>query len=217
MAGDISALVEDEVNKYVNIYSNYQDGTHNGGIVEANFFRELGGDEGLITASMVGTYRMTFDAKHPESGACGSTSSDGNSGGTCSAFIKVLNSSDFTQLLFEQTDTTELTTEWQTLTLDFEITEAMVGHIYQSGFMNTAGNYAPTGVHYDNVKVEAYSETVQVTVTNVGNDYYMNGVKHGSITVKRGQTVVFDTSAFGNNHPFRLSKTQDGTFGGGSA
>ena len=39
---------------------------------------------------MVGTYRMTFDAKHPESGACGSTSSDGNSGGTCSAFIKVL-------------------------------------------------------------------------------------------------------------------------------
>ena len=79
----------------------------------------------------------------------------------CSAFIKVLNSSDFSELLFVETDTSELTTEWQTLTLDFEITEAMVGHIYQSGFMNTAGNYAPTGVHYDNVKVETYSETVE--------------------------------------------------------
>ena len=31
---------------------------------------------------MVGTYRMTFDAKHPECGACGSTNpDDGNSGG----------------------------------------------------------------------------------------------------------------------------------------
>ena len=38
-----------------------------------------------------------------------------------------------------------------------------------------------------------------------------------SITVKRGQTVVFDTSFFGNAHPFRISKTQDGTFGGGVA
>ena len=93
----------------------------------------------------------------------------------------------------------------------------MIGHIYQSGFMNTAGNYAPTGVHYDNVKVETYSETVEFTVTNQGNTYYMNGEMHGSITVRRGQTVVFDTSAFGNSHPFRLSKTKDGTFGGGTA
>jgi len=167
---------------------------------------------------MVGTYRMTFDAKHPESNNCGSTNPDnGASGAECSAFIKVLNSSDFSELLFVETDTSELTTEWQTLTLDFEITEAMVGHIYQSGFMNTAGNYAPTGVHYDNVKVETYSETVEVTVTNQGNTYYMNGEMHGSITVRRGQTVVFDTSAFGNSHPFRLSKTKDGTFGGGTA
>ena len=43
----------------------------------------------------------------------------------------------------------------------------------------------------------------------------MNGEMHG--TVRRGQTVVFDTSAFGNSHPFRLSKTKDGTFGGGTA
>ena len=50
---------------------------------------------------MVGTYRMTFDAKHPESNNCGSTNPDnGATGGECSAFIKVLNSSDFSENYF---------------------------------------------------------------------------------------------------------------------
>ena len=43
------------------------------------------------------------------------------------------------------------------MNLDFEITEAMVGHIYQSGFMNTANNYAPTSMFYDDVVVAAYT------------------------------------------------------------
>ena len=387
IAGDISALV-DEDNNYVNIYSNYQDGTHNGGSIEANFFRELGEAEGYITQDMVGTYRMSFSAKHPDSDSnrCGGTNETNDAtGGVCKAFIKVLNSGDFSSLLFETTDTTELTTEWQTLTLDFEITEGMVGHIYQSGFMNTAGNYAPTGVHYDNVTVESYTpeptpapaasvwinefhydnastdegefvevagaagtdlseykivfyngnggssygeetlsgtladqsggygtatvdksgiqngapdgialvapdgsclqfisyegqmtasggacdgqtseelsvsegsstpagESLQLsgsgtsysdftwegpitntkgavntnqtfgagtssyTVTNEGNDYLIDDVKHASVTVKRGSTVVFDTSYFGGGHPFRLSVTEDGRWNNG--
>ena len=59
------------------------------------------------------------------------------------------------------------------------------------------------------------SETRSFIVTNQGNDYLIDDVLHATITVKRGQTVVFDTNSFGNAHPFRISTTPDGTFGGG--
>ena len=40
---------------------------------------------------------------------------------------------------------------------------------------------------------------------------------HATITVKRGQTYIFDVSDFGNAHPFRLSTTSDGAWNGGFA
>ena len=102
---------------------------------------------------MVGTYRMSFKATTND---CGGTNSNNDAtGGVCKAFVKVINSSDFSQILFDSVETQGASGE--TMNLDFEITEAMVGHIYQSGFMNTASNYAPTSMFYDDVVVAAYT------------------------------------------------------------
>ena len=56
----ISAVNITDSGNSLNVYSNYDDGTHNGGILETNVFRELGADQGYITAVMVGFYQMKF-------------------------------------------------------------------------------------------------------------------------------------------------------------
>ena len=61
---------------------------------------------------------------------------------------------------------------------------------------------------------ESANTTYVVTATQL--DYFIDGVKHASITLKRGATYTFDVSDFGNAHPFRFSTTPDGTFGGGT-
>ena len=61
------------------------------------------------------------------------------------------------------------------------------------------------------------SEPTTFVVTASGLDYIIDGVMHATITVKRGNTYIFDVSDFGNAHPFRLSTTPDGAFGGGVA
>ena len=40
---------------------------------------------------------------------------------------------------------------------------------------------------------------------------------HATITVKRGSTYIFDVSDVNAAHPFRLSTTPDGAWGGGVA
>ena len=146
--GQITGLITDDNGSHLNTFSNYDDGTHNGGFVEANIFREHGATQGYISADMVGTYRMTFKAKKAN---CGDTNSDnGATGGTCHAFVKVLNAGDFSLMLFERVETTSTSADAFTeMVLDYEITEGMVGNILQTGFMNYAGNYAPTGMLYD--------------------------------------------------------------------
>ena len=148
--------IRDSSGNSLNVYSNYDDGTHNGGILETSVFRELGADQGYITTDMVGTYRMSFEAKTND---CGGTNADnGATGATCEAFVKVLNSTDFSLLLYEIIETQTASSDgFETFNLDFEITEAMVGHIYQSGFASIAGNYAPSSMFYDDVAVAAYT------------------------------------------------------------
>ena len=99
---------------------------------------------------------MSFEAKTND---CGGTNADnGATGATCEAFVKVLNSSDFSLLLYEIIETQTASSDgFETFNLDFEITEAMVGHIYQSGFASLAGNYAPSSMFYDDVVVAAYT------------------------------------------------------------
>ena len=63
-------------------------------------------------------------------------------------------------MLYERTETTSTSADAFTdMVLDYEITDGMVGHILQTGFMNYAGNYAPTGMLYDDVVVAEYTPT----------------------------------------------------------
>ena len=107
---------------------------------------------------MVGTYRMSFKARNS---GCGGTNTDNNAtGGTCHAFVKVINSTSYGTELFERVETTNAAGDaFADMVLDYEITEAHVGHILQTGFMNYAGDYAPTGMHYDDVVVAEYTPT----------------------------------------------------------
>ena len=61
------------------------------------------------------------------------------------------------------------------------------------------------------------TEPTTFVVTAAGLDYIIDGVMHATITVKRGETYIFDVSDFGNAHPFRLSTTSDGAWNGGFA
>ena len=50
-----------------------------------------------------------------------------------------------------------------------------------------------------------------------GNKFYLDGVKTGSLSFARGQTVTFNLGDSTNSgHPFRFSATENGTHGGGS-
>ena len=48
----MTGLVTDDSGSSLNTFSNYDDGTHNGGNVETNIFREHGAAEGFITSEM---------------------------------------------------------------------------------------------------------------------------------------------------------------------
>tara|TARA_B100000575_G_scaffold111470_1_gene88687 strand:- start:24 stop:1352 length:1329 start_codon:yes stop_codon:yes gene_type:complete len=136
---------------YLNVYSNYDDATHQTGLVETNLYRELS-----ITSEMVGTVTWQFDVKRPatDSNACGGTNADNSAtGGVCKAFIKILDpNNNYNTDLFETVVTTEVSsTEWATTSVTATVASGDVGKLIQFGFQNTAGNYAPTGVYYDNM------------------------------------------------------------------
>tara|TARA_B100000614_G_scaffold182099_1_gene162851 strand:- start:462 stop:1721 length:1260 start_codon:yes stop_codon:yes gene_type:complete len=135
---------------YLNAYSNYDDGTHASGIVETNLYREL-----TITSDMVGTVTWAFDVKRPAGGnECGGTNSDNSAtGGVCKGFIKILDpASGYATTLFETIETTAVATDaWAQVSVTATVAEGDVGKLIQFGFQNTASNYAPTGVYYDNM------------------------------------------------------------------
>ena len=60
-----------------------------------------------------------------------------------------------------------------------------------------------------------YTVTVQSTYS--GNKYFINGSEAPTLSLTEGQTYRFDQSDSSNSgHPLRLSKTANGTHGGGS-
>ncbi|MEM9481230.1 MAG: hypothetical protein AAGA58_16380 [Verrucomicrobiota bacterium] len=104
--------------------------------LESNFFQEQ-----TVGTGETGTWRFQFDAK---AGDIDTTQA------TASAFIKAF-APGFTSLEdFLTIDTTNLSTDWNTYTIDITV-DGRDGQILQFGFLNSAFENVPTGVFYDNV------------------------------------------------------------------
>lgn len=125
------------------VYNDYNNADHNvGNLIQANVFQEQ-----IIGAGDLGfTSIFSFDAKQ------------GNIGGstTALAFLKVIDSNTFATLGEVTIDTTALGANWvEDLQLSLLIDGAWEGDILQFGFQNTAANFEPSGVFYDNINVAA--------------------------------------------------------------
>ena len=59
---------------------------------------------------------------------------------------------------FETVDTTAIPTTWDTYSINLPIDASLNGQIIQFGFSNTATDYNPSGVVYDNVNIAAIPE-----------------------------------------------------------
>ncbi|HMB70692.1 MAG TPA: hypothetical protein VKU85_15360 [bacterium] len=121
------------------VYSDYNNGDHNNGnIIEANVFQEQ-----VIGAVDVGTeWTFMFDAKL----------GDILPNSTALAFIKTLDpNAGFALSNFITVDMTSIPATWSTYSLSIAIDAPIVGHIFQIGFLNTATNFTPSGIFYDNI------------------------------------------------------------------
>ncbi|MEM0895905.1 MAG: hypothetical protein AAGJ79_03390 [Verrucomicrobiota bacterium] len=122
------------------VFSDYANTSHSfpDRVIESNVFQEQ-----IIGASDSGTWEFRFDAK----------AGDLVPPSTASAFIKVLDPNNgFALTQFLTLDTGSLPVEWGTYSIDINIDgSTQNGQLLQFGFLNTAGNFDPSGVQYDNV------------------------------------------------------------------
>jgi hypothetical protein len=115
----------------------------------------LATDVGFITGDMVDkTYKFTFDAKIPGcpgEGFTNGVSCDPSS--QAEAFIKVLdqdnNFIELANIVFDSDADAGLT--WGTYSISLAVDAGMEGKLLQLGFNNTATDYAPSTVYYDNL------------------------------------------------------------------
>jgi len=90
---------------------------------------------------------------------------------TALAFIKTLDpNAGYAMTNFITADMTNISTDWGAYSLSIFVDAALDGQILQIGFMNTATNYEPSGVFYD--EIEFYSDG-----TVDGEDESWGGVK----------------------------------------
>ncbi len=132
--------------QYLNVFSDYANADHGAGkVLETSVFKES-----PIVEGDSGTYRFSFDAKRPSEGGLDEPT-------TAEAFIKILDPNTGYSLVFSATlDMSGISTEeWASFSLEVAIDGGdQAGQIIQFGFSNTATNYDPSGVYYDNVLVE---------------------------------------------------------------
>ena len=120
------------------VYNDYNNGDHGiGNLIEANVFREQ-----VITAADVDrAVIFRFDAKL----------GDLQPPTTATAFIKIINTTTWNLEAFEYIDMTNVSSTWNSYTASMTIDNSWVGNLFQIGFMNTATNYTPSGLVYDNL------------------------------------------------------------------
>lgn len=137
----------------LNIFSDYQNADHaNGNLIESNFFQEQ-----TIGAGDLGTtWYFEFDAKlgtlAPPTTAIG--------------FIKTLDPNDgFALTNLIEAEMTYIPDIWRRYAVSITIDAGLVGQILQFGFSNTATNYNPSGIFYDNV---SFSQASSLDVPRTG-------------------------------------------------
>jgi hypothetical protein len=132
------------------VYNDYNSDQHPlGNIIEANVFQEQ-----IVGAIDVGAgFDFNFDAKL----------GDIQPNSTALAFIKTLDPNTFGLSSFITVDMTSIPTTWNSYSLKITIDEGLVGHILQFGFLNTATQYTPSGIVYDNVSFGQQPVSVEQT------------------------------------------------------
>jgi len=141
--------------QYLNGFSDYNNTDHgNNRFIEANVFQE----QTISAADLGKVATFTFDYKaSSQFGPAGSASA--------LAFIKVLDSTNFSLLAFPTLVTTTASgSNWATGSVSLTIDNAWTGQILQFGFLNRATNYDPTGVYYDNINFEAVPEPATLSL-----------------------------------------------------
>jgi len=122
------------------VYSDYDNGffmtNGNPAALETNVFQGQ-----TVGAGDIGnTWRFSFDAKRGNIEAPA----------TASAFIKVFDA-NFNLLSFPQYDTSDLSIDWGTYSIDLTMDPVYEGAILQFGFLTNTGGYVGSGNYYDNV------------------------------------------------------------------
>lgn len=150
----MSILVDDQGGaaqgtRQLSVFSDYANTDHGcGSTLEVNIYQQQ-----AVTTTDVGTVvTFTFDAK-------GTDLSSGS--GTAQAFIKVFDGS-WAQIGFQSLDMTSIPTTWGTYSMNLTIPAGAAN--VQFGFMNTATNYDPTGVFYDNINTQYPVELMSLSV-----------------------------------------------------
>jgi hypothetical protein len=131
---NVSNVVAGDTGNALNAFSNYADEQHaNSNCLETNVFQER-----IVSSSDTGLYTFRFETQVPmELGA----------GVETYGFVKLLDSNNFSTLIFEKVSTTAAGAKIINVTLD----ASAEGQILQWGFTNVASDYLPSGRWYDNV------------------------------------------------------------------
>jgi len=136
----------DQGDQYLNIYSDYNNADHGNAAVThvSSVFKEqtMVGDES-------GTWTFSFDAKAPFEGGIDTSQVSAR------AFIKTIDPNNnyalTNEIFIDMTDVSN--TDWASFSMDFTILDgaALTGQLLQFGFETTGGNYADSGIYYDNI------------------------------------------------------------------
>jgi hypothetical protein len=129
----VAALAAGASSQVLNVYTNYEDGANQPNFcLETNVYVQF-----PIAAEDVGDYVLTYDVELPPAEFTGDK---------VNGFVKAL-AGDFSGTFLQEV----LPSTAGKKTINFSITNEMVGGWLQVGFNNYAHDYEPSGMYYDNV------------------------------------------------------------------
>jgi hypothetical protein len=130
----------------LSVFSDYENEDEQlaGNLIEANVFQE----QTIGTDDVGKTWVFEFQAKKPAVGGVAPPT-------TALAFIKTIDAGN-NVTNFVTVDMSDVTTTWGSYSLNLTIDAGLVGQLFQIGFSNTATDYDPSTVIYDNVALSEY-------------------------------------------------------------